>query len=345
MNRLPYLDYLRGIAAFLIMVYHYILFAIGNPPVETFIKKAGLYGVSVFYVLSGLTLFHVYSQDLSPERKDMIKFFAKRFFRIFPLLWLATFATIYLRGFTGFKILLLNLTGLFSIVDPSAYIATGVWSIGNELTFYLLFPISLFLLNRNKAAFWILTSVTFGLYLYYAFVALPPYSTLVSGIKTYINPLNQVFLFQAGILIGWLFRDVRMNQALLLGLLILSLLAFTFYPVHGDVINLATGFTRLVYTLLSAVIVLCAFKFSFALPSFIGKPLHKLGEISYGLYLLHPLVLIVVQVVFRKFIGPVSVYYILALSMVASLITSYFVYSYFEKPSIRIGNRILAKVS
>ena len=66
MNRLYNLDYLRGIVAFGIMIYHYFLWTFGKFSADTFIGRLGIYGVSIFYVLSGLTLYYVYyERDLN----------------------------------------------------------------------------------------------------------------------------------------------------------------------------------------------------------------------------------------------------------------------------------------
>ncbi len=52
MKRLYNLDYLRGLAAFGIMVYHYMKYTFGTFTADSFMGKIGIYGVSVFYVLS-----------------------------------------------------------------------------------------------------------------------------------------------------------------------------------------------------------------------------------------------------------------------------------------------------
>lgn len=141
-GRLYTLDYLRGLAAFSIMCYHLSLWSsLSRLDQHTFLGKLGVYGVSVFYVLSGLTLFHVYFKKMEPAFNDLKDFFLKRFFRIFPLLWLVVFLTLVLNKIVPtWKGLVLNLSGLFGLIRWTSYYATGTWSIGNELVFYLFFP-------------------------------------------------------------------------------------------------------------------------------------------------------------------------------------------------------------
>jgi exopolysaccharide production protein ExoZ len=80
MNRLYNLDYLRGLAAFGIMIYHYLSWTLGNFSADTFMGRLGIYGVSIFYVLSGLTLYYVYFDKMKPSKEDIISFFKKKNF-------------------------------------------------------------------------------------------------------------------------------------------------------------------------------------------------------------------------------------------------------------------------
>ena len=93
MKRLSNIDYLRGLAALGIMVYHYLSWTLGLFTADSIMGRIGIYGVSIFYILSGLTLHYVYYEQMIPSKKDVLNFFKKRFFRIFPLLWLVIIVT------------------------------------------------------------------------------------------------------------------------------------------------------------------------------------------------------------------------------------------------------------
>jgi exopolysaccharide production protein ExoZ len=179
MNRLYNLDYLRGLAAFGIMIYHYLSWTLGKFSADTFMGRLGIYGVSIFYVLSGLTLYYVYYDKMKPSKEDIVSFFKKRIFRIFPLLWLVTIiAVILTRKSPDFYNLFLNLTGLFGFIKWDTYFSAGVWSIGNELVFYVFFPFFILFIKKLKPLMLVLTFVLLGLYLYFAFVKLNPDLTL-----------------------------------------------------------------------------------------------------------------------------------------------------------------------
>ena len=80
-------------------------------------------------------------------------FFRKRFFRIYPLLWLATIVSILISKKTANPSdVLLNLSGLFGFVKWDTYFATGAWSIGNELVFYSLFPVLILVFRKKNSS-------------------------------------------------------------------------------------------------------------------------------------------------------------------------------------------------
>lgn len=348
-NRLHNLDYLRGLAAFGVMVYHFYLWGIGRPSSEMFIGRVGMYGVSIFYVLSGLTLFHVYSSTMQINKAGLTSFFVKRGFRIMPLLWVVTLATVALRVVQGgsmpsLELLLLNLSGLFGLVAPAQYIGTGVWSIGNELVFYLFFPLFMLLYRKQRGLLALLSISLFALYCYYAFCVLEEFEALSGeGFDAYLNPLNQVFLFLSGFLAGVILQYKNLNPTTMLLLLTTSMGAFTFYPVSGDAINLVTGSTRLVFTLICLATCVAAYKLTPNVPRAVDKPLRILGEISYSLYLLHPLVWKVTIIVLKKYTD-LSILPIFLICGIISLICSYVCYDFFEKFFVKQGRQLLTKL-
>lgn len=61
-HRIDSLDYLRGIMALLIMLYHYYSWIYSGFDSSEFMGRIGVYGVSIFYILSGLTLYVAYKE-------------------------------------------------------------------------------------------------------------------------------------------------------------------------------------------------------------------------------------------------------------------------------------------
>lgn len=355
-SRLYNLDYLRGFAALGIMVYHYCSWGLRQNsgetvfPAETFLGRVGVYGVAIFYVLSGLTLYYVYYHKMKPDLADLKDFFAKRIFRIFPLLWLTTILTIITqlptKGFPNLYILFINFTGLFGFIDWTKYIGTGVWSIGNELVFYIFFPVFILLAKKSKVLFYIFSLTLLAIYIYFAFVVLDPNSTAASQNYEYIHPLNQVFLFLGGFLIGYFFKNLRPPNYLCIVILILSFVAFIFIPAEGDSIHLVTGINRILFTILCFTICFSFYKLSFRLPTFFDKTLTKLGEASYSVYLIHPIVWAVLSFSSKqlKTIGiDVPVVIRIGTCMMLALVISYLIYFTYEKFFINLGKKLVTK--
>lgn len=339
MSRIYNLDYLRGLAAFGIMIYHYLSWTIGEFTANTFMQRVGIYGVSIFYVLSGLTLYHVYNHKMVPTKSDILDFAKKRFFRIYPLLALTTLAAFFFAvNKPGWEKVVLNITGLFGFIKWEAYISTGAWSIGNELVFYVFFPFFILFSKRIPVAMYLLSAAIFFCYLFFAFHVLSPDQDLSTPEqwRNYVNPLNQVFLFLAGFLMGRGFQTRELPRWLKSLLLVAGVFIFIAYPVHGDAIGLVTGIARLVFTAACFFICIAFYKSRIKLPNFIHKPLSLLGEASYSVYLLHPIVYKMVANFTQK-------YYVLAdvprlvLCVLATLVISFLVYTYFEKFFMKLG--------
>lgn len=298
------------------MAYHYLTFAGKNPPLQW--EIAGLYSVAMFYILSGLTIYLVYNKDF-----HLKSFFIRRFFRIFPLLWLVTTLAIILsQSLPSIELLILNYTGLFGFINPSAYISTGVWSIGNELVFYALFPILFYL--RNHWLYWVLFFALAGVFIYFTFFLLDKDLRQVWGL--YVNPLNHALYFAIGITMGVMFKE-NVNKWVAALFFILGLFIFL-WPDGEAAIDYVSGWTRIILSM--GVVMICFAFYKINLPHF--KFLSLIGNASYSIYLLHPLVWNVVGY-FTK--GDIQIF----TSITLTLVSSYYVYVYFEKYFMKMGKR------
>src|SRR5690606_9009486 len=163
-----------------------------------------------------------------------------------------------------------------------------------------------------------------------------------------VNPLNQVFYFLGGFLIGVLFHNRQLNNTVSFILLYSGLTIFTFYPVSGDHVNLVTGTNRIIFTSCCFLICISFYKLSFNFPDLVHKPLARLGEASYSVYLLHPIVFSVTlkfTTLFTQYIFPLSIYVTISLSIILTLITSHYVYQKFEKYFMKFGRTNKNKIA
>lgn len=336
MKRYESLDWLRGLMAFAIMIYHLVSWQLLHPESGTLLGNFGIYGVSIFFVLSGLSMAIVYHSFIKDFSSSGV-FFIRRIFRLWPLLWVCIFAVSAINFISSGQIdllkILLNLTTLFGFVAPDQYINVGAWSIGNEVVYYALTPFLIALYNYNRLLGNLAVLATVAVGFYFGFVVLQPTTLLATQWSTYINPFNNLFLYTCGIALYYNFHEIDFKK-LSWVLVIIPLLVFGFYPVSGDQINIVTGVNRVVFAGSAIALTLGFYKLILDMPAIITGSLANLGEATYGVYLLHPIVYLVISKVVA-----VPIIVILA-SAILTIIAANISYRYFEKPWIRMGKKV-----
>ena len=343
-QRVYTLDYLRGGAAMLILIYHYLIFEGIEFDGESFIRRMGYYGVTIFYILSGLTLFYVYKEKLTLKTNELKAFFIKRAARILPLLWLVSLKSIIFSDNTpNYLDVFLNLSGLFGFFKWDIYFATGAWSIGNELVFYAFFPFLLIAARKKNMLFWCIGVFILLISIYFSFYVLPDSMNQDTVFwRNYVNPLNQLVYFYSGIAIGRLFlMNKSASKAGLWSVLIISLIVFVWYPTGTNDALLVMKGNRYVFFITCWLIVASIYLLKANTNVFIHKPLLLLGEISYGIYLFHPIVYSLFKKALTIFHISLPLYSFIILSAILSIVISYLSYRFFEKKCVKMADRYL----
>lgn len=148
MQRLGFLDGLRGIAAFYVLLFHMALVPASKPPVSDWWQSLVMFGgsgVTLFFVVSAFSLCLTMGRHVATGSATL-SYGLSRFFRIAPLFWFVMAATYVIHILTfgawhGWKVVLLSLTFLFNLVpgQEQGYVWAG-WTIGVEMLFYVIFP-------------------------------------------------------------------------------------------------------------------------------------------------------------------------------------------------------------
>jgi peptidoglycan/LPS O-acetylase OafA/YrhL len=140
--RLHGLDALRGIAALLVLLFHYTTFGCGDglacQPRTIPVIWFGYYGVELFFVISGFVIF--WTLHRNPSLPD---FAVSRFARLFPAYWAAVLATTLVLHLDPLRTLeapgpgevAVNLTMLQSFLRVRA-VDVVYWTLACELAFY-----------------------------------------------------------------------------------------------------------------------------------------------------------------------------------------------------------------
>lgn len=343
-NRILGFDFLRGLCATGVACYH-VLGWLGATQIKLY--SIGLYGVYIFFILSGASIYIAYAEKIRGGY-DLRRFIGLRVFRLLPL-----FALVVLIGpwidylsfdrydNTYFQKALLNLTFAFGVGNPGQIsLATGGWSLGIEFLFYLLFPTILaFMSGSFRVGVAVLMLVT-GCQMVYISVQVPAAGGFSNWIS-YVQFAAFAAYFVAGCLVGRIVLEgprLKIPQPVLWASfcvmasgLLLSSGSYQEAPI--------LGMRGLLLPALSVAIVVISAGLKF--PGFSAYLAVLLGNISYGLYLLHPLAFTVLKRILPPGWSDHPLRVTILMVAVSSAV-AVFVWRYFEQPVNQLGRRLLA---
>lgn len=302
----------------------------------------GFLGVSFFFILSGFILSLNYREKFKNKAITLKKFYIARFARIYPLYFLTILAAI--PGlYSTFKILLYNVFLVQSYIPDQKYFFSynaPSWSISDEMFFYALFPILITISYKFKAIFKILLSIAF-ISLVILMNSLLPEEKIHYWL--YISPFTRVFDFILGILlfdVSLYLKKINLSfsQSLYTFFEIGALGVLVLFFIGKDDFAISYRYS-IYYWLPMCLIILMAANSLFSekketpISKFLsGKWFVYLGEISFGFYLIHYLV-ITYTLKYNGFKGihlegiPLAV-----MMFIITLITSIFAFEIIEKP-------------
>jgi peptidoglycan/LPS O-acetylase OafA/YrhL len=342
---------LRLIFALMIFLFHLQFF----PKTET--AFTGLYdavfqelslGVAFFFILSGFVLSMSYKKRFAENKITYREYFGARIARVYPLHLLTLIISVPL----SFPELTSDVAGFFSrfiadvllikswVPDPRYYFAfNGVaWSISAELFFYMIFPVLILLAGPGKR--WSIAIL----------ILIPVLIFIMPEVYEHklfhINPLFRAFDFFIGILLYELyergiFKPVSRAAATTQELFAIGLFV-AFFAFHQYI---PQGYRYSCYYWLTMAVIILTFAYAKGAVSdgLSHKWLVLGGEISFGFYLIHQLVIRYLLYLNGRF-GVLHNYYLLAfIIFVISVVASYFMYKLFEMPMNRFLREALRK--
>lgn len=161
------LDIVRSIAIILVLIAHLAIFFNNHPVLYHLLFHTGLYGVELFFVLSGFLIGQIVFTKLLPRVsfKKVGNFYLRRLLRIAPLYYFILISFLIINKF----ILKSNLLHLFHFVFLQNFFEAEVnffavsWTLSIQFWFYLLIPILLMTLTYKKYS---LKKLLIGLFIY-----------------------------------------------------------------------------------------------------------------------------------------------------------------------------------
>tara|TARA_R110001583_G_scaffold83923_1_gene221201 strand:+ start:17987 stop:18952 length:966 start_codon:yes stop_codon:yes gene_type:complete len=316
------IQYLRGIAALLVVWYHSTIKATQNDLPNAEVFYFGQSGVDLFFIISGFIICFVTDK----KKFTCFNFLKGRVSRIIPLYWFFTLIALvafimvpHLVNSSGGETLILH--SFFLLPTEQKYLIQNGWTLSYEFYFYLICTVILFF-NLNKT--WLLlTLITlpivgqlFDIYFFFDKFLIE----FAMGVFSYVLYSRKALLrkhiyFLTCIISGWLLLtlfDYDTYRTVKYGLL----MWFLFHL--GLLIN-----------------------HKLDVDSKIGKLLNEIGNSSYALYLSHTFSLVVLNKVYLYFFGNNSTIFYLLLLTSISVVIGYFVFKYIETPLNHITKKIL----
>lgn len=342
---------IRGIAAVWVMLFHYAASASGlfgtSPPPE--VLASGFLGVDLFFVLSGFVLGLSYSDALAAETpRKLTRFFVGRAFRILPLHWFVLCV---------FGLMVLAFPSLFAAPDRSpvnfatsfflVHLWVGVpmawnwptWSLSAEFAAYLLFPVIVVVAARAKLRPATKVLLGFGSITLYLAILLALGRDTV-GTTGYLSLARCVLQFLAGYLLSRVSirgLDKRAIDGLLIAGLALVICAANWPQTQFAALY---GFAMIVMA--------CGASSRLGNLAFANPVSYFLGKISYSIYLVHALLLVIFEAAIRQLqLGaapPIERAALGAGYAFTTLVSAYLAWTFIEVPGQRIGRRLLARI-
>ncbi|MGN8070051.1 acyltransferase family protein [Mucilaginibacter sp. 22184] len=354
----PNLNGIRALAALMVVIAHIELHK-GNfniPRIPHFdVLNLGKIGVTVFFSLSGFLITYLLLEEKKNFGAVNFKaFYMRRLLRIWPLYFLVVLFGFFIYPGGADKALWLSvlfLPNLAFCLNLLPAIMDPIWSIGTEEQFYIFHPHFFRLKKLNHIlyalllfiVFIIAIQVIFGrianessayhilhIFLYYA-----RYDNMMIGAVIaviYYNTKHPEFDFKFQRLFNVIFK--RWFQAILMMIYIIYLGLYINYDIpHGDVL----------IAFMSSLLIVNLCEAGTSIYSLNHRYLDYIGQISYGIYLLHKFVLFLVLFLVKKYLISLGIFIenilIYAMTTGGTIILASVSYYGYEKPFLKIKKR------
>ncbi|CAI1592684.1 Acyltransferase family [Serratia proteamaculans] len=330
-GRLEYVDSIRGLAAFGVVIAHFVVPLYANSSFFfNYLFDLGKIGVVLFFIISGFIIpfsFKVHNGGVKA-------FLISRFFRLYPAYWFSLFAFLISSYFVGkafpFYQILANATMLQAAIGIRDIVGV-YWTLFIELIFYCL-CIALFvvgILNKVRpnfllSLFMLFIALLLGIVRYFSSLSLPVALPLALSLMMFGG------MWRAFVLHGDLFAKKMCLNYILIYVIVIPVIC---HFAYGGIFSYGI---RYVITYYVSVILFVVFTTKIRLTN---DFLTYLGTISYSLYLIHPSVLVFFEHFSRGLSPGVKLLFAIA-GVVVTIPISHVIFKLIEEPSINFGRKV-----
>ncbi|EZP77633.1 acyltransferase [Parageobacillus genomosp. 1] len=347
-DRLLWLDSLRGIAALMVAIFHFWMYARLQVKDENSVDKffefftydyfdIGKIGVVLFFAISGFII--PYSLFRYKDN-HMVRFIMSRFFRLYPVYWVSILLVLLLiNDHPNMFNVIANITMFQKFIGQPDLLGV-YWTLQIELIFYFICA-ALFITKLLQKH----TTIYFSAYFFICVAFVLSVARYITEIKLPVAvPLALSIMFFGILWMRLHFKQegIKKKQVYTVLFVILGMIV----PISLLAYNKDYGYEEswyrytLSYYTAIGMFVLFTTKVKLVNPVFIF-----LGKISYSLYLMH---LIVSALIFEHSLfghAIKNIYLLMAISLIISLITSTITYYLVEKPFIKLGKNLVKKIT
>jgi peptidoglycan/LPS O-acetylase OafA/YrhL len=340
---LPGLNGLRAIAAVSVLWGHTFQTDFGDWGVKGFDLPFVADGVTLFFVISGfLITFLLLNERAQSHMISIPKFYMRRVLRIWPIYYLYMFvallitstwcdSNIWFYGFFMANIPFILYQGIIPIVH--------YWSIGVEEQFYLFWPWLVKISRGNNRRLLALAVVVcmiwltckWGIYLWcgtttvYRFFAVTRFDCMMLG------AIGAVLYFEQNRAFIRVFQNRYLGLVCFLLMLVSQIWArFVPAPIRPQVIA-------------SLAFVCILSQFNRPIINLENKYCDFVGKISYGIYVIHPLLIFLLSALYRKanlqMPRSVNIILIYCLITIITIFVAWLSYRFFENPFLKLKNK------
>lgn len=349
------LNGIRAIAAMIVVILHtgQYLDLFGLTVSERYKGFWHSYAVTLFFVLSGFLITYLLLEEKERTKTVSLReFYVRRILRIWPLYYLMIVITLLLCFFfpslglpdisaTALSLYTVLLANVAFVIDDTVNPLKPLWSIGVEEQFYALWPVLIKMTSniyRTLAAVIVTYLAVKALCTLFGGTALLSLVTETRIDCMAIGGLGAVVLREQKQLLPVVYSKV--TQSICWGIFLFSTV---FRPIH-----IRSSIDHELYSLLFIILILNVSTNDASIVN-LEKPLFDfMGRISYGLYVYHMLVILLLKAALKPCPLPQSwesYFFVYAAVTMGTIIISYLSYQYFERPFLKMKHRFSVVLS
>lgn len=366
--RYAYIDALRGIAILAVIFGHCYPLVYGIPDWLKAYGAQGGRGVQLFFIISALTLFFSFETRKEFERRALLNYFIRRFFRIAPLFYTGIIFYLVLDGTSPryWAPQGISLAHIFSTViflnawHPSAFnsVVPGGWSIAVEAMFYFVLPICFHKIKNVHSAAWfvfatLLLSLLCKEYTVLFLTHFSEHPRYLIGTFTDLWFPSQLPVFSLGFVLHFMIRSLQkerptgkaeQTRALLyssIAVFLIMVLPFESSKFIPHFYKYGLAFVMLAYSLSI-----------YPQKLWVNSVTCYIGKISFSCYIFHFVCIRIIRRIFSHtnllylpdFPPTIQILFYYFSVLFLTIIIAHFSYKYIETYGMNIGKRLINKI-